>query len=203
MAKKWVDENGIEIPAKRVTSSEKLKETKLDKLSAKARRLNKLLADFKAEFAEDVDEIIAAVMTENKVEAKETKGNVAIFNFDRSIKAEVDVQERIEFDDTLITVAKTHMDDFLKNGTGGVDEMIRELLLDAFSTSRGKLDAKKVTALTKYRSRIDEVKYPSFHKMLDAIEKSIRRPSSKRYFRISIADSDGKYTVIDLNFSSI
>jgi ribosomal protein S18 len=201
--KKWIDENGIEIPAKRVTPAEKLKEQKLDKLTAKAKRINKLLADFKKEFSEDVDEIIAAVMSENNVEAKETKGNMAIFNFDRSVKAEVDVNERIEFDDTLIAVAKSHMDEFLTMNTNGLDNMIRELILDAFSTSRGKLDSKKVTGLTKYRQRIDAEKYPAFHLMLDAIEKAIRRPSSKRYFRVSVADADGKYNVIDLNFSSI
>lgn len=201
--KKWIDENGIEIPAKRVTKSEKLKEAKLDYLAKKAARLNKQLGEFKEEFASSVDEIIATIMAENGIEKTTTKGNIMIPNFDRSIKAEVDINDRIEFDDTMITVAKSHMDDFLTNGTGGVDEMIRELILDAFSTSRGKLDAKKVTGLTKYRTRIDSVKYPSFHKMLDAIEKSIRRPSSKRYFRISLRDSEGKYKIIDLNFSSI
>jgi len=202
-SKKWIDENGIEIPAKRVTRSEKLKEAKLEKLIKKACALNERLTEFKTEFAADADEIFAAVMEENGIAKTTSKGNFLITNFDRSIKAEVDVSERIEFDDALITVAKAHMDDFLTNGTGGVDEMIRGLILDAFSTSRGKLDAKKVTALTKYRSRIDITKYPSFHKMLDAIEKSIRRPSSKRYFRISRRDTEGKYESIDLNLSSI
>jgi len=201
--KVWKDENGVTIPANRVTKTEKLRESKLDQLAKKARKLNAQLVEFKQEFAEAADEIFAATMIENGIAKTTSKGNFLIPNFDRSIKAEVDVNERIEFDDAMITVAKAHMDDFLTNGTGGVDEMIRELILEAFSTSRGKLDAKKVTGLTKYRTRIDAAKYPSFHKMLDAIEKSIRRPSSKRYFRISLRDSEGKYNAIDLNFSSI
>jgi len=201
--KVWIDENGIPIPAKRITKSEKLKEQKLEKLMTKARRLNKQLVEFKQEFATAVDEIIAEVMAENGVEKTTTKGNMIITNFNRSIKAEVDINERIEFDSALIEVAKVHRDEFLKSGMAGVDPLIVDILIDNFDTSRGKLDTKKVMSMSKYRLRVDKDKHPSFHAMLDAIDKSIRRPSSKRYFRIAEADSEGKYNVIDLNFSSI
>lgn len=201
--KVWTDENGINIPANRITKTEKLREARLDYLAKKATKINAMLADFKQEFAEAADEIFAATMVENGIAKTTSKGNFLIPNFDRSIKAEVDVNERIEFDDAMIIVAKAHFDEFLNAGTSTTDEMIQELILDAFSTSRGKLDAKKVTSLIKYRSRIDPNKYPSFHKAIDAIEKSISRPSSKRYFRISTRDAEGKYNAIDLNFSSI
>lgn len=203
MKKVWIDETGMEIPANRITRSEKLREARLESLAKKARKMNEQLAAFKDEFANAVDEIFAAVMEENGIDVTERKGNFLTKNFDGSIKAEVDVNERIEFDNTLIAVAKEHFDEFLNNGTGGIDEMIRELIMDAFNNSRGRLDAKKITSLLKYRSRIDPKKYPSFHKAVDAIEKSISRPSSKRYFRLSERDAEGKYNAIDLNFSSI
>lgn len=201
--KVWTDEAGVTIPANRITKSEKLKEAKLEKLAKKAMALNAKLAEFKAEFANDADEIFAAVMAENGITKTDHKGNFLTKNFDGSIKAEVDVNERIEFDDAMILIAKAHFDEFLSIGASAIDEMIRELILDAFSTSRGKLDAKKVTSLIKYKTRIDANKYPSFHKAIEAIEKSISRPSSKRYFRISTRDTEGKYNAIDLNFSSI
>lgn len=204
MSKKlWTDENGITIPANRITKTEKLREARLEYLAKKAARLNAQLVEFKAEFASAADEIFAAIMAENGITKTTSKGNFLIKNFDGSIKAEVDVNERIEFDDAMILVAKAHFDEFLNIGASAVDEMIRELILDAFSTTRGKLDAKKVTSLVKYRTRIDANKYPSFHKAIDAIERSISRPSSKRYFRISLRDTEGKYNAIDLNFSSI
>lgn len=204
MAKKiWKDETGLEIPANRITRSEKLKETKLEALARKARKLNEQLTAFKVEFADAADEIFEAVLQENGIKKTDHKGNFLVKTFDGGIKAEVDVNERIEFDDTLIAAAKEHFDIFLNTGTGGVDEMIRELIMDAFNNSRGRLDAKKVTSLLKYRSRIDKAKYPSFHSAIDCIEKSMSRPSSKRYFRISERDSEGKYIAIDLNFSSI
>lgn len=201
--KKWIDETGLEIPANRITRSEKLKEQKMEALLRKAKRMNEQLTALKVEMADAADEIYEAVMAENGVNKTEWKGNFRVKNFDGSVMLEVDVNERIEFDDTLISVAKEHFDEFLNTGTGGVDEMIRALITDAFNNSKGRLDAKKITSLLKYRSRIDAAKYPSFHKAIDAIEKSMSRPSSKRYFRVSEKDSFGKMTAIDLNFSSI
>lgn len=201
--KKWIDETGMEIPANRVTKSEKLREQHLERLAKKAQKLNEQLTAFKVEFADAADEVFEAVMKENGINTAERKGNFLMKTFDGSIKAEVDVNERIEFDDALIAVAKQHFDEFLTNGTGGIDAMIRELITDAFNNSRGRLDAKKITSLLKYRSRIDANKYPAFHKAIDAIEKSMSRPSSKRYFRISVKDEFDKYVAIDLNFSSI
>jgi hypothetical protein len=203
LKKVWTDENGISIPGNRITKTEKLKEAKLEVLAKKAAAINEKLSGFKLEFAAAADEIFNAVMEENGIKKPNSKGNVEFYNFNRTIKAEVDVSEKIVFDDTLIAVAKSHFDEFLSIGANAVDEMIRELILDAFSTSRGKLDAKKVTSLVKYRTRIDANKYPSFHKAIDAIERSISRPSSRRYFRISLRDNEGKYNAIDLNFSSI
>lgn len=201
--KKWIDETGLEIPANRITRSEKLKEQKLEALLRKAKRMNEQLTALKVEMADAADEIYEAVMAENGVNKTEWKGNFRVKNFDGSVMLEVDVNERIEFDDTLISVAKEHFDEFLNTGTGGVDEMIRQLIADAFNNSKGRLDAKKITSLLKYRSRIDAAKYPLFHKAIDAIEKSMSRPSSKRYFRVSQKDEFGKMIAVDLNFSSI
>lgn len=200
----WKDETGLVIPANRVKKSEKLRESVTDRLLAKAIRLNRALNDFKTEIANASDQVFSAVVEENGGQVKEDrKGNFLFYNFDRSIKIETDAQERIEFDDALITVAKQHFDEFIKANSSGIDEMIRQLILDAFNTTRGKLDTKKVMNLVRYRQRIPADKYPSFHLAIDAIEKSISRPESKRYYRISQRDSEGKYQPIDLNFSSI
>ncbi len=201
--KEWKDENGLVIPANRITKSEKTREQICEKLIKRALKINQLLVSFKSEVSADVRQVFDEVMFENGVDVAERKGNFTFYNFDRSIKIETEINERIEFDDAMIKVAKEHFDSFLSSNTGGIDEMIRELILDAFSTSRGKLDVKKVMGLLKYRTRIPSDKYPAFHAALNAIEKGIRRPSSKTYHRISVRDANGKYVAVDLNFSSI
>ena len=204
MSKKiWKDETGIEIPANRITKSEKMRETVTEKLLKNAEKLNMLLSKFKDEFITAADEVYVTILEENGAKASDRKGNFIFYNFDRSVKVETDVQERIEFDDAMITVAKQHFDEFLTGNTNGIDDMVRELILDAFSSTRGKLDTRKVMGLVKYRSRIPADKYPQFHAAINAIEKGMSRPSSKRYFRVSQRDGEGKYNAIDLNFSSI
>lgn len=204
MAKKqWIDENGITIPASRVTKTEKNREKVCDRLVRRAVNMSEKLAEYKAEFAKEVDKVYQDVMREAGIDTAERKGNFTFYNFDRSIKVETDVSERIEFDDAQIAVAKEYFDLFLDNASGGVDAMIRELIMDAFSTSRGRLDTKKVLNLTRYRGRIDANKYPHFHRALDAIEMGIRKPDSKKYHRISIRNKDGEYEAVNLNFSSL
>lgn len=208
MAKKqWIDESGLEIPASRITKSEKYKELICDRLLKKAERVQKVLVDFKDEISTAADEVLNRFLEENGGTPRENyKGNYTFYNFDRSIRIEAAIQDKITFDDESIILAKDHFDNFLKNATSkdGVDEMIRDLITDAFSTARGKLDTDKVLALTKYRSRIDVNKYPSFHAALDAIEKGINRTFSKKYHRISVKNKKtGKYEQIQLNFSAL
>ena len=204
MSKKiWKDETGIEIPANRITKSEKMRETVTEKLLKNAEKLNMLLSKFKDELIVAADEVYVTILEENGAKASDRKGNFIFYNFDRSVKVETDVQERIEFDDAMIAVAKQHFDEFLSSNTNGIDDMIRELILDAFSSTRGKLDTRKVMGLVKYRSRIPADKYPQFHAAINALEIGMSRPSSKRYFRVSQRDAEGKYNAIDLNFSSI
>jgi hypothetical protein len=38
---------------------------------------------------------------------------------------------------------------------------------------------------------------------MELLDQAVRRPESKRYFRIFEMDEDGKYHNVDLNFSSI
>ena len=74
------------------------------------------------------------------------------------------------------------------------------MVLDAFETSRGKLDARKVFGLIRYKSKINNVLFQAAVKLL---EQSIRRPESRTYFRVWTKDENGKYNNINLNFSSI
>lgn len=203
MSKIWKDENGLEIPGTRVTKAEKLKERKAAQLLKQALKIHQTLKSYKSTIDQACQEVFDAVMEEAGAKGQNHKGNFTWYNFDRTIKVEVNINERIDFDDALIAAAKDKFYEFLSTNTSGIDEMIRSLIMDAFQTTRGKLDPKKVLGLVRYRSRINEKKYPLYHEAIDLIERSIRRPDSRKYFRIWERKQDGKYVNIDLNFSSI
>lgn len=196
---KWKDESGTFVPIGYISKGTRMKEHHAGVLIKEAKSLNKKLAEYKADVQKLCNEVYAVMLEEFKTKA-EGKGNYSWFNFDRSIKVDVSISDRIEFDDIAITACKNKLDEFLNLTLDSKQEFVKELVADAFSTSRGKLDAKKVMGLLKYRTKINA---PLFQEALNLIESSIRRPDSKVYFRIWEKQPDNSYKLIDLNFSSI
>jgi hypothetical protein len=133
-------------------------------------------------------------------EEQRGKGNFMWYNFDRSIRIEVKIAERIEFDDLTIKAAKAKFDEFLDANIEGKVDFAKELVLDAFTTRNGKLDVKRVLSLLKYKSKVKDA---IFQEAMTHLEASIRRPDSKTYFRISVKDDNGEYQYINLDFAAI
>jgi len=195
----WKDETGMEIPYNRITPLERMKEKSAQNILVSAVKLNKNLTEFKAMIWKLCDDVFTQAMSQNGTQ-KATKGNFTWYNFDRSIKIEVSISDRIQFDDLNIKSAKALFDEFLNDSIDPKIEFVKELVNDAFSTSHNNLDPKKVMSLLKYRSKISD---PRYQEAIRLIEEGIRRPDSKVYFRIWQKDEEGKYQNIDLNLSSI
>lgn len=195
----WIDESGNKIPYSRTTRLERSMEHKSAKLLKDAKDLSDRMAAFKDDIARVCAEIYAAFMAEKEVKPT-TKGNFTWYNFDRSIKIEVAINERITFDELQISAAREKLDQFLTENMDGKVEFIKELVIDAFKTSRGQLDAKKIMSLLKYRSKIRQ---PLFQSAMEDIEAAIRRPASKTYYRVFERTDEGNYKLVDLNFSTI
>ena len=197
--KTWKDETGKEIPRIYVSKDYKMKEHHAGVLLKEAKFINKRLMSFKEMAKVLCNEIYAEAMKKYKVKA-DGKGNFTWFSFDRSIKVEVSINETIVFDDLMIEASRTKLAEFLDLNLDSKQLFVKEIVADAFQTTKGKLDTKKVLSLLKYRSKITD---PLFIEALDLIAESITRPGSKTYFRIWERNGDGKYEIVDLNFSSI
>lgn len=189
----------MEIPFNRITKEERERERSSAKLLADAKKINAALAAYKEQIATTCDEVYREYMAARKISAP-TKGNFTFTNFDRSIKIEVSVNERIEFDDMALNACRSKLNQFLDGAIDTKIDFIKDLVNEAFSTSRGRLDSKKVMGLLKYKSKIKET---LFVEAMDLLEQSIRRSTSRSYFRVWEKDADGEYQAIDLNFSSI
>jgi len=197
----WKDETGNETQYARLYDYEKLMEKSAIKLFKDADKISNTLVVFKAKVEEICNEVLDAYMKEKEIDKiGRGKGNFTWFNFDRSIKVEVSINERITFDDLGIKSCKDLLNQFLDENIESKNHFIKEMVTDAFSTSRGKLDSKKVMNLIRYESKI---KNPLFQKAMEVLKDAIRRPESKTYFRIWAMDTSGQYQNVDLNFSSI
>lgn len=197
--KQWIDETGREIPENRITKLEKKKEKISSKIVKEALNANKTLKTLKTYILEKSQEIFEQALAERDVK-KERKGNFTWYNFDRSIKIEVNISEPVIFEDELIYAAKSKLFDFLKEKTDGVEEFVRDIILDAFETRNGQLDVKRIISLTKYRERVNDKRFDA---ACDLIIEAQRRPSTKKYFKIYVRDENGEYKHIELNISAI
>lgn len=201
--KPWKDETGVEIPFNRISKVESIKELYAGRIYRVASRVHSDLQQLMNMITVANDEVSAAIAVENKLlnkTIKTGKGNFTWFNFDRSIKIEVNVNEAVKFDEAKIAAARELFDSFIDHNVQGTDDIVRQLINSAFANSNGGLDAKKVLSLLKYRTKIKDKQFQS---ALDLIQDSISRPSSKRYFRVWVKNEEGAYENIELNFSSI
>lgn len=199
--KVWIDEAGNAIPHNRLTAGEKLREKATATIIKESLAAQKKLEDLKAKVEDLIQQVYQNSLAEtNTTGENRKKGGFTFYNFDRTIKVEMDSQMRIEFDDLTLEACKEKLHDFISNGTNGVDDFMRELIMSAFETSRGRVDTKKVLNLKRYKSRTTD---PLYHEAMDLLDKSIRYPGSKAYYRISVRDEDGKYQAVNLNFAAI
>lgn len=199
--KPWIDESGVEIPANRVKPIERKRERYAEKLCKEAVKLNKSLSEFKTKGFELSQELYDEIMKKANVDrSKLRRGNFTWHNFDRSIKIEVSINDKETVDDTLIAACQAKLMMFIDKKMDTEDVFIRSIINDAFETSRGKLDVRKVKSLLKYRHRESD---KLFQEALDLLEQAIRKPSCKKYLRIWVKNENGEYENIQLNFSAI
>lgn len=198
--KTWIDETGMNIPYNRTTSIERLMERQSATLLRRAISVNSQLSDFKKSMQDICNEVYEKFMQSKGGSDHKAKGNFTWYNFDRSIKIEVSINERIVFDDLTIKVAQERLNEFLAIAVDSKFAYVKDLINDAFATSRGNLDAKKVLSLLRYRDRIN---HPLFTEATKLIEQAVRRPDQKTYFRIWQKDDEGAYQAVELNFSNI
>lgn len=195
--KLWNDESGQAIPYNRTTALERMREKSAYSLAKEALAIHHKLVAFKEQVAQQCQAIYEEAMREA---AQLGKGNFTFYNFDYSIKVEVQISDLIRFDDLTIEQARLLLTDLVGENIKEESEFIKSLVLDAFQTSKGKLDTKKVLGLKRHASRIKDERY---HEAMTLIDKAIRRPETKTYFAISIRNEEGEYEAIQLNFSAI
>lgn len=196
----WTDENGVQIPANRLTRAEKIREKKTAMLLKKAQDLNGRLKAFKEELKDACDEMEEVSLGELGVNTENFKGNLTFFNFDRSIKIERSISEPIKFDDLTIAAAKEKLDLFLREAIESKFDFAKEMIMTAFETRNGKLDPKKITPLTRYEVKVN---HPLFSDACRLIQQAIRRPDSKTYYRIWVKEEGDKHEAVELNLSNI
>lgn len=197
----WTDSSGTNVPFSRVTANERKKEVSAARLLKTALSLSESLSEFKIQIEKACKEFYEEVLKKHKGDTKKKpKGNFTWYNFDKTIRIEVQATDRIEFTEPEIGLAKQKLDAFITDSLGSADAFVHQLVNDAFQNNKGSLDAKKVLGLMKYRSKTKAVK---FHEALDLIEKSIDKNTGKTFYKIALKNDKGEYDYVKLSISDL
>ena len=192
----WVNHRGETVPEQYISGYDKRKERKLYTLLKRADALNKQLSLFKHELFISTDSLYDELFREHNME-RTGKGNYTMFNFDKSIKVEVSVQDMVDFDDR-ITVAQAKINEYLELKLQGADQDLSILVNNAFKTTKGRLDKSRIFGLFQLK-----ITHPMWAEAMELIKQSITSNSTRRYAQIYRRQEDGKYVQVQLNFASL
>ncbi len=195
--KTMINHEGYEIPMHLVPAIDKKKDKLVRKYMKLAKELNKCLAALRSSAMGDIDELRSDLFKDNKLTDK-NKGNMTIYTFDKSLKIEVAIAERIEFND-MIQVAQEKINEYLKEkSSGGIDTEVAELINHAFKTTKGRLDTKRILSLFKLT-----IKHHLWVDAMELIKKSIDTNNSKTYIRFWERNAQGQYDSISLDIANV
>ena len=198
----WIDETGNSIPFNRTTKSERLKEKYSNKILKEAQNATEKLKSLRDLMDVAIGEILEECRIENSVKL-DGKGNFTWYNFNRSIRVEVNINELITFDEIKLESAKEKLLSLIRHNTSG-DDFIISIIEQAFQTAKGRLDTKRILGLKKHTTRIaNEGIRTTWREAMDLIDQSISRPTSKKYMKVYLKDETGEYQNIPLNFSNL
>lgn len=200
----WTNAAGDPVPVKHISKSEKMKEAIAARLYKKAMKMEEALVELFADMQQANMEIDAALRNDYELKTgqkkKAGKGGLTWYSFDGGIKVETNVNEYLKFDDGLMKEAQVLLNEYIGSRLNEDQKLIAAIATDAFSTSKGGFDPRKVFNLLKYEG---QVKSTRFSKVCELIRNAQRIDKAKAYYRISVRQPDGNYRPIKLNFSSL
>ena len=196
--KVYTDKDGREIPSGYIHKVDKEKHAAALRIHKKAVDLNSRLVAFKAEVFEVADALYQRMLDEKKIELRDnSRGGYSISTIDKAIKVEITVAETIAFDER-IDVAQKLINEYLEDKTKGADQDLAILVNEAFRTTRGRLDTRRIINLMKLK-----ITNEKWAKAVDLIKESMSTSDSKRYIRVWERDQNGGYKPVKLDFAAI
>ncbi len=164
----------------------------------RAKNMAVLLQQFKEDIRQDFQAYMELAAEKYDASMGGAKGNVELHTFDHGLEMTRTVSDLIELDSKL-HVAKSLIDECLREWTKESDSKIRTLVESAFQVDKkGQINKGRILGL-----RNLEIDDPKWKRAMEAISDSIRVVETKVYFRFYEKDEAGKMQQIILDFSGV
>lgn len=192
------DSMGRLCPVESVSDLDKLRNTTVMELVAKAKSLSGMLAQAKNEMLETIEAFtqISAEQYDAKVGGE--KGNVSLVSFDGQYKIQRAMQDTIAFDERL-GVAQAIISEVLRDLTDGSSSDLRALVESAFQVNKdGQVSAARILGLRRVK-----ISHPRWADAMQALSDSIQPLYSKAFVRIYKRDKNGGWQPIPLDMAKV
>lgn len=206
MAKKddngnWLDPRGQSVPPKFVPDVDKKRDQTVEKVHTIIDKLEVHMKDAKS----DILELIADYLewlTEKTKTTREGKGNLTLTSFSGDKQLEIRINDVIDFDERL-SLAKTKVDECIKNWSGEANSKIVTIVRQAFNLDKsGAINKAMIMRLLSL-----EIKDNLWREAMELITQSIHVKGAKQYLQIKrlVKTESGaeKWEPANLNFSAM
>ena len=194
----WKNAAGSLVPVSKIKDIDKARNAVVIPIATQAKSLSAVLAQFKAQVMRAIDDFVALSAAEYKAPMRGAAGtgNVTLTSYDGAYKVDLQVADRIVFDERL-QAAKTLIDACLHRWGKGANDNLKAIVLHAFRVDKtGTVSVGRVLNLR--QAKIDD---PDWALAMQAIADSMQAVSSVRYVRVYERNANGGYEPIPLNFS--
>lgn len=195
----WKNAQGCLIPEAMVKPIDRARDELCRDVLQQAQTMHTALAEFKRVLFGDVNAFIVLSAEQYGVKLGGKKGNCTLYSFDGAIKLQLQVAERMVFDERL-AAAKQLIDECITEWSQGSRDEIKVLVQSAFKTDKeGKINTASVLALRRL-----EIKDETWQRAMLAIAESLQVVGSQEYIRIyTRIEGTDKYQPVVLDFAAI
>lgn len=174
-----IDRKGNLIRKDLVKQIDKERDKLVKSLVKDAEKLSGTIGEFKTEAMTQVADFVDRSAEEYGAKMGGSKGNMTLYTYDGSHKVEIAVSENKAFDERL-QVAKSLIDECIKDWMKGSNKNIQALVQDAFRVDKqGKVSVERIMGLRRL-DIVDE----RWTNAMNAIADSLQITGSKRYIRV-------------------
>jgi len=169
----------------------------VDALFAIAEPLRENLRRFKSQAIGDIDAFVDLSLERYDVHIGGRRGNITLTSYDGRRRIEIDVSDRLEFDER-IHAAQELIREFFDGRD--MDRETRAVIDDVFQVDKkGKISTDRVLGLRKHRFND-----PLWERAMDAIADSIQHTISTRYLRFSKrSDNNAKWIHLSMDLAKL
>ncbi|MDY4611477.1 MAG: DUF3164 family protein [Sphaerochaetaceae bacterium] len=187
------------VPEELVRGIDQARDELVNAIAERSTALRTSMIDAKRSFMEDIEQFVKVAAAQYGVKlGGERKGNLSLTSYDGSIRITIAMSERVGFTEE-IWAAKEILDNLIMDATKDTKPFIKELVSRAFRVKQGSLDSKEILRLRSYEVH-DE---PQWNKAMEIIDKSRRIESTQPCFRIHFRDADGRFQLLNLDFTTM